>query len=140
MTEQEFDLPPRAPSSVVAERNRLADEVCQELALAGLPVHRGDLDGSSQDRPGADVHVTPFIEGGVYVDWVTDAAFRDAALEIFAKGIDYSDPPQIVRHHKTIHDSMRSAILRILDSAGFQAEEPDRHAHGSLIQVKGRRN
>ena len=61
----------------------------QELQRAGLPVYRGDLSGGPQSRPGVDVHVTPFVDGGVYVDWGTDAEMRDPALDLFAQGIDY---------------------------------------------------
>lgn len=136
MTEPEFDLPPKAPPEVVAERNTLADEVCRELALAGLPAHRGDLGGGTRKRPGARVYVEPFVEGGVYVNWHTDAELSAAALELFAKGIDYADPPPVVRHHSTVLKQMRAALLGILTSAGFEVEEPDRHGHGSMVHVK----
>ncbi|CAM5242948.1 hypothetical protein SALBM311S_11245 [Streptomyces alboniger] len=141
MPEPEFALPPKVPPNIVAERNALADEVCRELARAGLPAHRGDLDGGAggdaPKKPGARVHATPFVEGGVYVNWGTDAELRDAALDLFAQGIDYANPPPVVRHHNTVLNHIQAALMGILTSAGFEVEEPDRHGHGSMVHVKG---
>ncbi|MFI1416647.1 hypothetical protein ACH4VX_01430 [Streptomyces sp. NPDC020731] len=139
MTEYEFDLPPKAPPEVIAEREELADEVCREPARAGLPVHRGDLSDKPRSKPGADVHVESFEDGGVYVDWGTADELREAALELFAKGIDYADPPPVVLHHKNVHDCMRDALVGILASAGFQVEEADGFTHGTAVHVKGLR-
>ncbi|MET4927430.1 hypothetical protein P3L51_34570 [Streptomyces sp. PSRA5] len=140
MTGHGFDLPPKAPPDVVAGRDALADEVCLALARAGLPVHRGDLAGGPNGAPGADVHVDPLAEGGgVFVAWDTDTELRTAALDLLAKGIDFSDPPPALRHHQAVHDCMRAALLGILHSAGFQVEEPDRHTYGSAVRVKGLR-
>lgn len=139
MAEPEFAPHPKAPPDVIEERRKLAERVHRELERAGLPVYRGDLDDGLHRRPGADVHVEPFVEGGVYVDWRTDAELRDAALDLFAEGIDYANPPPVVRHHKTVLNHMQAALLGILTSAGFEVEEPDRHGHGSMVQVKGSR-
>lgn len=135
----EFDLPPLAPPDVVAGWNELADRVCRELARAGLPARRADLDADPLDRPGADVHVDRILDGGVYVDWVTDAELRTAAVELFAQGIDYADPPPVVLHHRTVHEAMQGALSAILASAGFQVGKPDPHAHGSAVYVQGLR-
>ncbi|MFF8834894.1 hypothetical protein [Streptomyces sp. NPDC015130] len=139
MSDPEFDLPPQAAPEVIAGWNDLADGVCRELTRAGLPARRGDLDGGPQFRPGAEVHVDPLADGGVYVDWETDAELRIPALELFAKGIDYADPPAVVRHHRNVHAFMRDAMTGILASAGFQVEEADPHTHGGALYVKGRR-
>ncbi|MFF8512727.1 hypothetical protein ACF064_32110 [Streptomyces sp. NPDC015492] len=139
MNDPRFDLPPQAAPDVIAEWNDLADQVCRELARAGLPARRVDLDGGVLERPGADVHVDRILEGGVYVDWRADAELRTAALELFEKGIDYADPPPVVRHHRDIHKIMQGALLGILASAGFQVDKPDPHAHGSAVYVKGLR-
>ncbi|MCT9083798.1 hypothetical protein [Streptomyces fulvoviolaceus] len=137
MTEPRFDLHPKASPEVVEERQALAERVCRELRRAGLPVYRGDLSGGPHSQPGVDVHVEPFVDGGVYVDWDTDAELRDAAVDLFAQGIDYSDPPAVVRHHNTVHKHMQAALLGILTSAGFEVEVPDPHGHGSAVQAKG---
>lgn len=137
MPELESAPHPKASPDVIKGRQTLAERVCQELERSGLPVCRGDLSDGPHGRPGAVVHVEPFIEGGVYVDWRTDAELRDAALDLFAKGIDYSNPPADVRHHKAVLNHMQAALLGILASAGFEVEEPDRHGHGSMVHVKG---
>lgn len=137
MTESGFDLPAKASPEVIAARGVLADEVCRELGRAGLAVHRGDLCGGARKEPGARVHVAHFVEGGVFVNWCTEAELRDAALDLFARGIDYANPPPVVRHHNTVLQHMRAALLAILTSAGFDVEEPDRHGHGSMVHVKG---
>ncbi|SED49111.1 hypothetical protein [Streptomyces sp. TLI_105] len=142
MSDSEFDLPPHAPPEVVAEWNDLADRVCRELARAGLPARRSDLDGGPSGpsgAAGAEVHVDRLAEGGVFVDWQTDAELRATALGLFAEGIDYANPPAAVRHYNSVHKLMRDALLGILASAGFQVEEPDRHTYGSAVYVKGLR-
>ncbi|WP_030691298.1 hypothetical protein [Streptomyces globisporus] len=139
MNSPRFDLPSKAPSELIAEWNELADRVCRELAVAGLPVRRGDLDGGLLGRPGAIVHVDRLLEGGVYVDWGVDEELRIPALELFAKGIDYTDPPPVVRHHRDVHQIMQDALLGILASAGFQVEESDPFTHGSAVYVRGLR-
>ncbi|MFJ4202693.1 hypothetical protein ACIP2Y_24105 [Streptomyces sviceus] len=140
MTEPEFDLHglhPKASPEVVAERHVLAERTCQELQHAGLPVYRGDLSDGALKQPGVEVHVDPFVGGGVFVDWETSAELRNAALELFARGIDYSNPPPVSRHYNTVYKAMQGALMAILGSAGFEVEEPDGHTHGSLVKVNG---
>jgi hypothetical protein len=84
--------------------------------------------------------VAPFIEGGVYVDWSADAELRDEALDLFAQGIDHSNPPPIVSHHNMVLQHMQAALLGVLTSAGFEVEEPNRHGHGSMVHVKSLRS
>ncbi|MEU4081466.1 hypothetical protein DEJ45_25485 [Streptomyces venezuelae] len=139
MNKPRFDLPPQAPPELIAEWNELAAQVCRELARAGLPARRADLDGGSLDKPGADVHVDRILDGGVYVDWRANAELRTAAADLFAKGIDYADPPAVVRHFENVQNSMQKALLGILASAGFQVEESDPFTHGSAVYVKGLR-
>ncbi|MEV7995372.1 hypothetical protein AB0O67_26780 [Streptomyces sp. NPDC086077] len=136
MTDQGWDLPPKAAPEVVAERDALADKVCRELLRAGLPAHRADRDNDAHSQPGAAVHIEPFLEGGVYVDWETDEELRDTALDLFAQGIDFTAPPDVVRHHEEVLRRMQEALMGILASAGFEVEEPDRHGHGSMVRVK----
>ncbi|WP_329623765.1 hypothetical protein OG357_27915 [Streptomyces sp. NBC_01255] len=133
----EFDLPPLAPPDVVAEWDELADAVCRELVRAGLPAHRGDVEGGPPGLPGAEVHVDRVADGGVYVDWRAGAELATTALELFAKGIDYTDPPSVVRHHRDVCTFMRDALTGILASAGFRVEESDPHTHGCAVYVKG---
>ncbi|MEU3186665.1 hypothetical protein ABZ707_21040 [Streptomyces sp. NPDC006923] len=137
MSEHRFDLPPKAPAEVIAQRSALADEACRALAQAGIPVHRGDLGGESQGRPGAEVHVDPLVIGGVLVEWNTEEELRTAALNVPPDELDPSDLPYAIRHFGTVHSSMRDALLGILTSAGFQAEKTDGHTYGTAVFVKG---
>ncbi|MFJ6084155.1 hypothetical protein ACIQI8_22400 [Streptomyces sp. NPDC092369] len=132
------DPPPKASPEIVEERRALAERVCRELRLVGLPVHRRDLTGDPDILPGVDVHVTPFVDGGVYASWRTDAELRDPALDLFARGIDYADPPPVVRHFSNVLDHMQAALMGILTSAGFEVEAPDRHGFGTMVLVTGR--
>lgn len=43
-------------------------------------------------------------------------------------GFDYDHAPPLVRHHNDVSRSMQAALMGILAPAGFQVEEPDRHA------------
>ncbi|MFF8451785.1 hypothetical protein ACF06Q_29425 [Streptomyces leeuwenhoekii] len=135
MAEPGFDLPPKAPPEIIAERHELADEVCRHLIRAGLPAYRADLDGGTDGRPGAAVHIEPFVEGGVFVDWETEKKLSSPALDLFARGIDFENPPPVVRHYEDVLSVMQAALMGILASAGFRVVQPDGHAHGSMVQV-----
>lgn len=106
-----------APEDVIAERNALADEVCRELMLAGVPAFREDRD----DQAGAQVEVDTGDDaaGGVFVDWKPDPALRRAAVDSMQRG-DQTAP--VIRHDGAICSHMQKAIIGILTSAGFQAD------------------
>ncbi|MEU6033733.1 hypothetical protein ABZ825_43390 [Streptomyces tauricus] len=140
MTEHGLPIPPHAPPDVIAERNKVADTVVRELLRTGLYAYRGDEDGGPRGEPGAEVYVEPFDMGAVYVDWHITEELRDAALSLFEKGIDPSDPPPVFRHYGAVHRSMRDALLGILQSAGFEVEPADMHTHGGAIRVNGFRH
>ncbi|MFE7077410.1 hypothetical protein ACFU96_45770 [Streptomyces sp. NPDC057620] len=140
MAENGFPIPPHAPTDVIAERNKAADAVVRELLRAGLHAYRGDDDGGPREEAGAEVHVDPFADGAVYVDWHISEELRDAALSLFEKGIDPANKPPVFRHYGTVHKHMRDALLGILDSAGFEAEPADGHTHGGAIRVSALRN
>ncbi|WP_426363622.1 hypothetical protein [Streptomyces sp. E-08] len=138
MSEHGFDVPPKAPPELLAEWHDLADRVCRELTRAGLPARRGDREGGGAGA-GVEVHVDPFADGGggVYADWRTDEELTTAVVELFENGIDFTDPPPVVRHHRDVHRFMQEALLGILASAGFEVEVPDPHTYGSAAYVKG---
>ncbi|WP_369387208.1 hypothetical protein AB5J72_06000 [Streptomyces sp. CG1] len=69
------------------------------------------------------------------MDWETDAELRDPALDLFAKGIDYSNPPALAHYYDTVLNQMQAALLEILTSAGFEVVQPDPDEHGSRVQV-----
>ncbi|MFE9041222.1 hypothetical protein ACFYOG_09910 [Streptomyces sp. NPDC007818] len=135
----EFDLPPQASPALLAAWDELADRVCRELARAGLPARRGDREGGPLAGPGADVHVDRVGDGsgGVYVDWATHDDLRGAVVELLSRGVDFTDPPPLVRHHAAVHAHMRDALLGILGSAGFEVEGTDPHTFGCALRVTG---
>ncbi|GAA2620278.1 hypothetical protein [Streptomyces vastus] len=137
MNEHGFDLPPKAQPDVIARRNALADEACQALAQAGIPVYRVGLGGESESRPGAEVHVDHLAIGGVLVEWNTEAELATAAVNLLEGGVEPSDLPHAIRHYETVHTCMREALLGILASAGFDVEETNKHTYGSAVHVKG---
>ncbi|MFJ3709036.1 hypothetical protein [Streptomyces sp. NPDC090053] len=102
MTEHGFDLPPKAPPDVIAQRNALGEEACRTLAQAGIPVYRGGHEDGSEENAGATVHVDPFVTGGVLVEWHTDTELTTAAVNFLACGVDPSDLPYAIRHYETM--------------------------------------
>ncbi|MFI7287695.1 hypothetical protein ACIBRY_13765 [Streptomyces anulatus] len=137
MSEHGFDVPPKAPPDVIGRREALADAACLALDRAGIPAHRGDLGEDSADRPGADVQVDPLADGGVLVEWNTREELATAAVNLLESGVDPSNLPHTIRHYETVQTCMRDALLRILASAGFQAERADEHTFGSAVRVTG---
>ncbi|MFF7361339.1 hypothetical protein [Streptomyces sp. NPDC008125] len=136
MTEHGFDLPPKAPPEVVARRDAQADEVCRALARAGIPVYRAGFGGDVEERAGAEVHVDALVVGGVLVEWNTATELTEAAVNLLAGGVDPSALPDAIRHFETVHAGMRRALLEILVSAGFPAEQADPHTYGAAILVR----
>ncbi|GGR84005.1 hypothetical protein GCM10010284_16420 [Streptomyces rubiginosohelvolus] len=132
-----FDLPPKATPEVITERGQLADEACRALVRAGISAYREDLDEHSGGRPGAHVRVDPLADGGVLVDWNTQAELTAAAVDLLERGVDPSHLPREIRHFETVQTCMRDAVLGILASAGFQVEKADAHSYGNAVQVKG---
>ncbi|MGW1952422.1 hypothetical protein ACWCPI_06600 [Streptomyces sp. NPDC001920] len=116
MSDHPFDHR-EAPEDVVAERTALADQVCRELALAGLPASREDRD----DQVGALVEIDTGDDaaGGVFVDWRPDPALTRAAMERMQKG-EYRAP--VIEHDGAVRAHMQKAITGILRSAGFRAD------------------
>lgn len=132
-----FDLPSKATPEIIAEREQLADEACRALIRAGIPAYRENLDEHSGGRPGAHVRVDPLADGGVLVDWNTQAELTAGAVDLLERGVDPSHLPREIRHFETVQTCMRDAVLGILASAGFQVEKVDAHSYGSAVQVKG---
>lgn len=85
------------------------------------------------------MHIEPFVEGGVFVDWETGKKLSAPALDLFARGIDFENPPPVVRHYEDVLSVMQAALMGILASAGFQVDEPDGHAHGAMVHVSSLR-
>ncbi|HWU08232.1 MAG TPA: hypothetical protein VN520_17930 [Streptomyces sp.] len=137
MSEHRFDLPLKATPDTIGQREELADEACHALVRAGIPVYRGNPEEDSVDRPGANVQVDPLADGGVLVEWNTQAELATAAVSLLESGVDPLNLPHAIRHYQTVQICMRDAILGILVSAGFHVEEADAHSYGNAVHVKG---
>ncbi|EFE78460.1 hypothetical protein K7395_05500 [Streptomyces filamentosus] len=137
MSGYRFDLSSKAAPEAIAEREELADEACRALVRAGLSAYRGNPGQDCDGRPGAHVRVDPLVDGGVLVDWNTQAELAAAAVDLLERGVDPSDLPLEIRHFEAVQTCMRDAVLGILASAGFQVEKADAHSYGSAVQVEG---
>nr|WSX75734.1 hypothetical protein OH826_18860 [Streptomyces sp. NBC_00899] len=123
-----------AADDVLADRNQLADQVCRELQLAGIPAFRMvDL----VDSVGAEVEVDAGDDeaGGVFVTWRPNPALSQAVAES-VRNRELSAPA--IRHSGTISSHMRDAIIGILKSAGFRADVADDDMRPMAIHVAGR--
>ncbi|MFE0723011.1 hypothetical protein EF919_29055 [Streptomyces sp. WAC02707] len=107
---------PHASEEVLAERSSIADRVCEELRMAGLPAHRWkpDVDGAI----GAEVAVDPGegSVGGIFVTWTAD--FGPALAESLLSG-DFQAP--VIRQNGAVAQHMQEAIIGILRAAGLDA-------------------
>ena len=98
----------------------LADKICRELQLAGVPAFREDRD----DQAGALVEVDTGDDaaGGVFVDWKPDPSLTRAAVEKMQNG-EYQAP--VIAYAGAVRAHMQKALIGILGSAGFQADAAD---------------
>jgi hypothetical protein len=99
--------------------NQLAELTRAALEIAGIPVHL--LSGPSSTS-GAEIEIDTGDDegGGVYVHWHSDRRLRDEAADCVRRR-QFTDP--IIKHSGSISLHMRDAIIGILSSAGFVAEE-----------------
>ncbi|UFQ19867.1 MULTISPECIES: hypothetical protein [Streptomyces] len=139
MAEYEFDLPLKSSPEILAERDKLADEACRALTQAGIPVHRVELGGGPEGRPGAEVHMEATPGGRVVVDWNTGVELTTAAVKLLEGALleggrfDPANQPFALRHHSTVRVHMRDALLGILTSAGFDVEVADEDDYGAPV-------
>ncbi|WP_370128158.1 hypothetical protein [Streptacidiphilus sp. EB103A] len=122
-----------ASDDVLASRNKLADHVCRELQLAGIPAFRMvEVVGPA----GAEVEVDAGDDeaGGVFVSWRPDPTLSQSVAESVLRR-ELEAP--VIRHSGTVASHMRDAIVGILNSAGFQAEVANDDMRPMAIQVMG---
>ncbi|MEU2778443.1 hypothetical protein ABZ646_37595 [Streptomyces sp. NPDC007162] len=122
-----------ASDDVLADRNQLADQVCRELQLAGIPAF---LMADAAGSVGAEVEVDAGDDeaGGVFVTWRPDPALSRAVAES-VRNRELSAP--VIRHSGAIVSHMRDAIIGILSSAGFRAGVADDDMRPMVIHVAG---
>ncbi|WP_189324424.1 hypothetical protein [Streptomyces flaveus] len=121
-----------APGDVIKARNELADQVCRDLELAGIPAFRQE--GSPWDRAGAVVEANPSGDaaGGVFVEWNPHPTVSQAVADSVQSG---EFPAKVIQHSGVISSCMRDAIIGILESAGFQADAADDDMRPMAVRV-----
>jgi hypothetical protein len=109
----------QADDQTLANRRALAVRVLDELTAAGLPAVLDSDQGGSRLAPGAHVSVDPFADagGGVYVDWATHFALRQASLDALSAGRKHD---QAIALAGAAAKAMQDAIAEILTAAGYQ--------------------
>ncbi|PSK96769.1 hypothetical protein CLV63_11066 [Murinocardiopsis flavida] len=127
-------MPEHADREVMDERNRLAMQVVEDLAAAGLPVVS---EISPTYQSGVEVTVDPLADeqGGVYVTWRTHEILRRQAV--------YGEcPPEIAEaradYWHTAMATMAETLRGLLAAAGFEAGHYAGDFHTNTVRVTGR--
>ncbi|MGY3056761.1 hypothetical protein ACVWZD_001006 [Streptomyces sp. TE3672] len=107
----------RVEGAVEAALNLLADQVADELELAGLSVLKDGNAGT-----GAEIEVDAGADeaGGVYVTWHPESRLSSAAAVAVQQG-RFDEP--VIQHSGTVKRIMRDAISAILQSSRFSVEQ-----------------
>ncbi|MCX4870085.1 hypothetical protein OHU11_01910 [Streptomyces sp. NBC_00257] len=102
-------------AEVLAERERIAARVRDELVAAGLPVTAPGL--SPVLSQGVEVNVDPFDDdaGGVSVSWRSSPRLENCVLRAARHSL--LDDPALA-HQQVVLEAMLAAITAILTSAG----------------------
>ncbi|TDC15318.1 hypothetical protein E1265_26890 [Streptomyces sp. 8K308] len=111
---------------------RLAGLTRDQLELAGIPAHLWRADASRQ--AGAEVVVDSGDDaaGGVYVLWqISDDLSRTVSESV--RGGRLGDP--VVAHASRLKTVMHEAVMRVLESAGFEVRVGEYDMAPSAVQV-----
>ncbi|MFE1442732.1 hypothetical protein [Streptomyces sp. NPDC058739] len=106
----------KAGAEVLAERERTAARVRDELAAAGLPLVAPGL------SHGVEVTVDPFADGagGVYVSWRSSPRLQSRVLR--AAKLNLLDDP-VLAQQGAVLQAMLAAVTAILEAAGFTVRD-----------------
>lgn len=107
----------------------LADQIAEELGLAGLPVVRGGGAGSGAE---IEVDVGADDAGGVYVTWQPDPRLSQAAAHAVQEG-RFDEP--MIRRSGAVKQVMITAVAEILRSAHFHVATSTDDMRPLAIQV-----
>ncbi|MEV7596995.1 hypothetical protein AB0O91_06350 [Kitasatospora sp. NPDC089797] len=122
-----------ASAEVVAERERLAERVRQELRAAGLPVV---LPTEAPVVPaGALVSVDETTDedfSEVAVSWNCHPRLQDCSRDAYRSN-RWDDAA--FRHSGVVHRAMIAAVIGILESAGFAARESPHEYEPLTVEV-----
>ncbi|MFG1808270.1 hypothetical protein [Streptomyces sp. NPDC049040] len=107
-------------AEVLAERERIAARVRDELVAAGLPVVAPGLNPVLAQ--GVEVTVDPFDDaaGGVSVGWKSSPRLQSCVLRAVKHSL--LDDPALA-HQQVVLEAMLAAITAILGSAGFTVRD-----------------
>ncbi|MEE1767537.1 hypothetical protein PUR34_04915 [Streptomyces sp. JV185] len=108
----------KAGAEVLAERERIAARVRDELVAAGLPVVASGLNPVLSQ--GVEVNVDPFDDDGVSVGWRSSPRLESCVLR--AVKLNLLDDPAF-EHQRVVLEAMLAAITAILVSAGFTVRD-----------------
>ncbi|WP_069885871.1 hypothetical protein [Streptomyces luteocolor] len=125
----------KASLDVISVREILAARVRQELERAGIPTTLLDVK-NPDNPPGAeiDVDLGADVAGGVFVKWNTSQCLRGAAGESLMR---QEFQAATIKHNGAVGSLMCTAMVGILQSAGFQAIESEDDMRPSTVEVKG---
>lgn len=107
-------------AEVLAERERIAARVRDELVAAGLPVVAPGLNPVLSH--GVKVTVDPFDDdaGGVSVAWRSSPRLESCVLR--AAKLNLLDDPALA-HQRAVLEAMLAAVAAILGAAGFTVRD-----------------
>ncbi|MFC9756923.1 hypothetical protein [Streptomyces sp. NPDC056921] len=110
----------KVDAEVLAERERIAARVRDELVAAGLPVVAPGLNPALSQ--GVEVTVDPFDDdaGGVSVAWRSSPRLESCFVR--AAKLNLLDDPAF-EHQRVVLEAMLAAITAILGSAGFTVRD-----------------
>ncbi|WP_405401162.1 hypothetical protein [Streptomyces sp. NBC_01104] len=110
----------KVDAEVLAERERIAARVRDELVAAALPVVAPGL--YTVLSQGIEVTIDPFDDdaGGVSVAWRSSARLQNCVLRAVKHNL-LDDP--VLSHQQVVLEAMLAAITAILVSAGFTVRE-----------------
>ncbi|MGP3633644.1 hypothetical protein ACTU45_09800 [Streptomyces sp. 24-1644] len=110
----------KAGAEALAERERIAARVRDELVAAGLPVVAPGLNPALSE--GVEVNVDAFDDdaGGVSVGWRSSPRLESCVLRAARRNLP--DHPALV-HQRVVLEAMLAAITAILGSAGFTVRD-----------------
>lgn len=116
------DVFEKAGSEELAERQRIADRVREELAIAGLPTVTNDEHGLHGDVNGVLVMVDDGDDtaGGVILHWECSDRLTGRMVDAVA-GRRFDDPA--IWHAGSVKRAMNAAVTQILTAAGFTVVE-----------------
>lgn len=121
----------RAPEDARAAWERLARQVRDELAAAGLPVMAPGL--APELMVGAEVVVESEADNGaVFVRWNVSPQLRRKALDAL-RHRRLNDPA--LQHQGTVRAAMAQTTIAILTAAGFTARDAENDMSPFDVQI-----